>query len=66
MCLQTLMQTHFSSNQSARIIANEPSDSDQSEDARLARWQQNRAAQDWVAIGRKILDQAEKSVTRNS
>ena len=33
-----------------------------SEDARMARRQQNRAAQDW-AIGRKILDRAEKSVT---
>ena len=32
------------------------------EDARMARRQQNRAAQDW-AIGRKILDRAEKSVT---
>ena len=34
-----------------------------SEDARMARRQQNRAAQDW-AIGRKILDRAEKSVTQ--
>ena len=33
-----------------------------SEDARMARRQQNRAAQDW-AVGRKILDRAEKSVT---
>ena len=33
-----------------------------SEDSRMARRQQNRAAQDW-AIGRKILDRAEKSVT---
>ena len=29
-----------------------------------ARRQQNRATQDWVVIGRKILDRAEKSVTR--
>ena len=35
-----------------------------SEDARMAGRRQNRAAQDWVAIGRKILDRAEKSVTR--
>ena len=34
-----------------------------SEDARMARRQQNRAAQDWV-IDRKILDRASKSVTR--
>ena len=34
-----------------------------SEDARMARRQQNRTAQDW-AIGRKILDRAEKSVTQ--
>ena len=33
-----------------------------SEDARVARRQQNRAAQDW-AVGRKILDRASKSVT---
>ena len=33
-----------------------------SEDARMARRQQNRAAQDW-AIGKKILDRAEKGVT---
>ena len=33
-----------------------------SEDAQMARRQQNRAVQDW-AIGRKILDRAEKSVT---
>ena len=33
-----------------------------SEDARMARRQQNRAAQDW-AVGRKILDRASKSVT---
>ena len=33
-----------------------------SEEARMARRQQNRAAQDW-AIGRKILVRAEKSVT---
>ena len=33
-----------------------------SEDARMARRQQNKAAQDW-AIGRKILDRDEKSVT---
>ena len=40
------------------IIANEPSERRRS----MARRQQNRAAQDW-AIGRKILDRAEKSVT---
>ena len=33
-----------------------------SEDARMARRQQNRAAQDW-AVGRKILDRASKSVS---
>ena len=34
-----------------------------SEDARMARRQQNRAAQDW-AVGRKILDRASKSVQK--
>ena len=33
-----------------------------SEDVRIARRRQNRAAQDW-AIGRKILDRASKSIT---
>ena len=39
--------------------------SNRSEDARMARRKQNRAAQD-LAIGRKILDRASKSVTRYS
>ena len=43
------------------IIANEPSERRRS-DGKVARWQQNRAAQD-SAVGRKILDRASKSVT---
>ena len=54
------MRLLINNNNLYLIIANEPSQRRRSDGEA---GQQNRAAQDW-AIGRKILDRAEKSVTR--